>query len=170
MELDLARLHAGDEALFTELVELHSPRLVPLLRRYAGAEEQVDDLLQEVWLRAYDKRRQFDGRGSYIGWLLSVARTVGIGSARKRSGDSLLADAPELGGRFDPDEGMLRDTLREAVLALPDRQRDVVILRLVEGFSTAETAQRLGCAEGTVKATLHHATRKLRELLKEMVR
>jgi RNA polymerase sigma-70 factor (ECF subfamily) len=52
---------------------------------------------------------------------------------------------------------------------LPERQREVLLLRLIEGMSTAETARLLQCAEGTVKATLHHATRRLQELLRETV-
>lgn len=170
MEFDLLRFHSGDESLFTELVTAYSQRLMPLLRRYAGPEGDADDLLQEVWLRVYRKRQQFDGRGSLLGWLLAVSRTVGITEARKRAGEPPFHDLPDVAARFHPDEVVLRETLREAVLALPERQRDVVILRLVEGMSTAETARRLQCAEGTVKATLHHATKKLREHLKETVR
>ena len=76
----------------------------------------------------------------------------------------------DVAAQGDPEAGMLSDAVRDAVLALPVRQRDVVLLRLVEGMSTAETARLLECAEGTVKATLHQATRKLRDLLKETVR
>lgn len=170
MEFDLIRFHSGDESLFTELVTAYSQRLMPLLRRYAGPEVDAHDLLQEVWLRAYRKRQQFDGRGSLLGWLLAVSRTVGITEVRKRASEPLFQDLPDVAARFDPDEVVLRETLREAVLALPERQRDVVILRLVEGMSTAETARRLECAEGTVKATLHQATKKLREHLKETLR
>ena len=170
MRFDLDRFHAGDEALFAELVTAYSPRLLPQLRRYAGADVDVEDILQEVWLRTYSKRRTFDGRGSFFGWLLMVSRTVGITVVRKRMRDPRtegLSDVPVQG---DPDAGMLSDAVRDAVLALPARQRDVVLLRLVEGVSTAETARLLECAEGTVKATLYQATRKLRDLLQETVR
>ena len=59
--------------------------------------------------------------------------------------------------------------LREVVDTLPPRQREVVLLRIVEGKSTAEAAYALGCAEGTVKASLHAALQKLQQTLKEKV-
>jgi RNA polymerase sigma factor (sigma-70 family) len=98
-----------------------------------------------------------------------VARTVGLAAVGKRQREPETEELRDVAGETDPDTGMLRDCLRNAVLGLPERQRDVVLLRLVEGMSTAETAQLLACAEGTVKATLHRATRKLQTLLKETV-
>jgi RNA polymerase sigma-70 factor, ECF subfamily len=151
-------------------VHEHSPRLLIHLRRYAVAESDTHDLLQEVWLRAYRKRRTFEGRGSFFGWLLMVVRTVGLAAVGKRAREprtEALRDVGSVTPRTDA--ALLHEALRTAVLELPDRQRDVVLLRLVEGRSTAETARLLQCAEGTVKATLHHATRRLQELLKETV-
>src|SRR5688500_11287801 len=169
VDFDLDRFHSGDDALFGELVDAYSPRILPQLRRYAGHDADAHDLLQEVWLRAYRKRGTFDGRGSFVGWLLTVARTVGMTVVRKREREPVTEDLVDVAARSDPEAAPLREALREAVLALPERQRDVVILRLVEGRSTAETARVLQCAEGTVKATLHQATRKLRECLQETV-
>ena len=171
MDFDLDRLHSGDEALFAELVNTYSPRLLPQLRRYAGSDVDAHDLLQDVWLRVYNKRAGFDGRGSFFGWLLSVSRTVGMTAVRKRVHQPPTVDLPEIAAhQRDPDARFIRDRLRDAVLALPERQRDVVILRLVDGMSTAETARLLQCAEGTVKAALHQATRKLRENLQGTLR
>ncbi len=168
-EVDLDLFVAGDETHFAELVRTYSPRLLPHLRRYEGMDADVHDLLQEAWLRAYTKRATFDGRGSFFGWLLMVGRSVGMSAVRRRSHRPVTADISDVAAEFDPYGAILRDTLRDAVLSLAERQRDVVLLRLVEGLSTAETARRLQIAEGTVKATLHQATRKLRELLKETV-
>jgi RNA polymerase sigma-70 factor (ECF subfamily) len=156
--------------LFAALVRDYSPRLRPFLRRYEGSNADANDLLQEVWLRAYHKRRTFAGRGSFFGWLLMVTRTVGMAAVARREREPLterLSGDPAV--ERDPDLGMLVDTVRTAVLELPERQRDVVLLRLIEGRTTAEAAALLGCAEGTVKATLHHAVRRLQALLKERV-
>jgi RNA polymerase sigma-70 factor (ECF subfamily) len=169
VDVDLNRFHAGDEALFAELVAEFSPRLLPYLRRYAGPDADAGDLLQDLWLRVFTKRHGFDGRGSLLGWLLAVARTVGMTAVRRRANQPSVEGVPDAAAPDDMDTSLSRDALREAVLALPERQRDVVLLRLVEGLSTAETARRLQCAEGTVKATLHHATRSLRAALKETV-
>jgi RNA polymerase sigma factor (sigma-70 family) len=164
LDFDLERFHSGDESLFAELVTIHSPRLSRHLQQYTGGRIDSRDLLQEVWLRAFQKRHTFDGRGSFIGWMLMVSRTVGIAAVRKRTREPSTQELSDVAAR----ESAHPDQLREAVLALPERQRDVLLLRLVEGLSTSDTARRLGCAEGTVKASLHQATRKLREHLKEI--
>lgn len=167
-EIDLDAFHRGEQALFDQLVRTHSPRLIPHLRGYAGAAADVHDLLQEVWLRAYAKRQTFDGHGSLFGWLLTVSRTVGLAAVRK-SGPA-TEELSDVAPASIPEGDVLLDTIRRAVLALPARQREVVLLRLVEGMSTAETARLLHCAAGTIKATLHAAVRRLREMLRERVR
>ena len=167
--VDVERLHAGDERLFAELVRVYSPRLLPHLHRYCQSTgTDAADLLQDVWLRAYQKRRGFDGRGSFFGWLLTICRTVGISALRRHNPETFLDhDVPA--SMPDPDMNIERARLHEAVDELPLRQRDVVMLRIVEDRSTAETARILGCAEGTVKAALHAAVHKLKDKLKEKV-
>jgi RNA polymerase sigma-70 factor (ECF subfamily) len=156
--------------LFAQLVRTYSPRLLPHLRRYAATDADKQDLLQDVWLRAYRKRRTFAGRGSVFGWLLTVGRTVGLAAVDGRAREPVTEPLRDVPAAADgADTTVLRGTLRHAVLTLPERQREVLLLRLVEGMSTAETARLLQCAEGTVKATLHHAIRRLQELLKETV-
>lgn len=159
MNVDIERFQAGDETLFSNLVTSHSPRVWRYLQRYANRGLDARDLLQETWLRAFSKRHTFDGRGSFVGWLLTVARTVGLNAVRSRSREP---EAEELADVATPGAGRQSGDLLEAVLALPERQREVLLLRLVEGLTVVETAERLQCAEGTVKASLHHATQRLR--------
>jgi RNA polymerase sigma-70 factor, ECF subfamily len=166
---ELERFHAGDEVLFAELVAVYSPRLLPYLRRYVCAGVDAHDLLQDVWLRAYRKRASFEGRGSLFGWLLMVGRTVGLAALAKRGHAPAHHDPRATAGPTDAEAALLGEHVRSAVLDLPERQRDVVLLRVIEGLSTAETAARMECAEGTVKATLHQAIRTLRAALKEKV-
>jgi RNA polymerase sigma-70 factor (ECF subfamily) len=169
VDFDLDRFHAGDETMFAELVTEYSPRLLPYVRRYAGPDADAGDLLQELWLRAFTKRHTFDGRGSLLGWLFMIARTVGMTAVRKRTREPARDESVDVVKLHDPEPALYPDAFRDAVLALPERQREVVLLRLIEGMSTSETARVLGCAEGTVKATLHQAMRNLRAALKETV-
>lgn len=167
-EFDLSRFHAGDERLFSQLVRLHSPRLLPFLRQYASDSAEAYDLLQEVWLRAFAKRALFRGDGSLLGWLFAIARNVGIQASRRKRISVELSAAESVGiidedARIDADRRQQR--IRAAVAELPDRQRDIVIMRLVEDRPIAEVARLLRCAPGTVKAALHHAVRKLRRQL-----
>jgi len=169
LDFDLDAFHAGDDAFFGELVRTYSPRLLPHLRRHADTSTDAQDMLQDVWLHAYAKRRSFSGRGSLYGWLLAICRTTGLNAVRKRGRRPVTEELHDIAADGGSDGG-LRDALIDAVMALPERQRDVVLLRLVEGMSTADTARILRCAEGTVKATLHQANRKLREQLEETLR
>jgi RNA polymerase sigma-70 factor (ECF subfamily) len=167
--VDVARFHAGDERLFAELVRSYSPRLAAHLRRYARTDSEVADLLQDVWLRAFQKRRSFEGRGSLFGWLLTICRTVGFTSIKRVQPEPLAehhagaSTEPAIHARIE------YERLLRAVGGLPERQRETVLLRIVEGKSTAEAARALGCAEGTIKASLHAAMHKLQHALKETV-
>ncbi|HET9439841.1 MAG TPA: sigma-70 family RNA polymerase sigma factor [Longimicrobiales bacterium] len=171
--VDIERFHEGDERLFAELVRAYSPRLLAYLRKFNDGSYDAD-LLQDVWLRAFQKRRGFDGRGSLFGWLLTICRTVALRNAsmEQRYADlgaveNVLSSATPA---TDSDAFSERARLQQAIERLPARQREVVLLRIIEDRSVADTARTLGCAEGTVKAALHTAIRRLQEVLRENVR
>ncbi len=167
-EDELARFHAGDHELFRRVVEECSPRLLAFVRPFAADSDGAHDLLQDMWRRAYEKRRTFRGTSTLIGWLYAICRNLGLAAARKRVfRESVALDpADHTGSQPDtPDvateHAELRVSINRALMDLPDRERDVVVLRLLDGKSTRETSQVLSCAEGTVKAALHHALKKL---------
>lgn len=174
---ELRRFRDGDHDLFRELVERHSTRLLGLARAYAADADDAHDLLQETWVRAYARRTTYAGRGSVLGWLLVVCRNVCVShkrspaaasAPRERPAAELVERAP---GSESPERDLERTGLRralvDALLALPERQREAVVRRLIEGRSTRATAGLMGCAEGTVKASLHAALAKLRGHLVE---
>lgn len=174
---ELRRFHAGDETLFRRLVDELSPRLLSVTRGFSRDLDEAHDLLQETWQRAYAKRKSYRGEGSIFAWLYSVCRNVCLAETGKRSvrdGLSDDLDRLEVPGSSHPGEAAERAQLNRfvhrAVSELPKRERAVVILRLLEGYTTRETADALGCAEGTVKAALHHALKKLETLMEVWVR
>ena len=169
-ELSLDAFHRGDERLFAQLVHEHSPRLYAALRRYARRPEEADDLLQGVWLRAFEKRRTYDGRGSLVGWLFAICRTVGMAHVdrERREQTVRIETEPEAALATEQSRGAdgdLERRLFDTLTALPDAHREVVWLRFIEGCSTRETARQLGCAEGTVKSRLHYALARLHQTL-----
>lgn len=171
---ELIRLRRGDPELFRELVETHSPRLLTMASSFADDMDEAHDLVQETWIRAFDRRSTFQGRGTVLGWLLAVCRSVCLSAARRRA-PIRLEEAAEraVASTFEtPDSAVERAeigrSIRRALLELPDREREIAMARLVEGLSTRETARLLGIAEGTVKAGLHHATQKLGENLQAL--
>jgi RNA polymerase sigma-70 factor (ECF subfamily) len=146
---ELARFHDGDLLLFDRLVRDLSPRLLALLRTYANDPDDGADLLQDTWLRAFERRRDFRGAGSLLGWLLVIGRNFALARRRRAqlapmvpADDGLLASLRDAGP--DPLAGAAaaehRRLLREAVLALPQLQHDVVLLRVLEDRTTRETA------------------------------
>ena len=176
---ELQRFHAGDPALFRALVQELSPRLLALTGAYCEDADQAEDLLQAAWVRAYQRRRSYSGAGSVTAWLATICRNVCLDQLRRRGphsagvgsagSESALAraSATEPSPALATERKRMADAVRRAVLSLPTRQRDTVILRMLEGRSVRDTARVLGCAEGTVKAALHHALRKLEPLLQE---
>ena len=161
-------------------MEWHSPRLLAIARSFTNDVDEAHDLVQEVWLRVYEKRRTFAGRGPLLAWICTIAYSVcAERTARRRRAARLVGvptaptasdGAPPAPGALTPDVVVERSELRRALhrgmAELTERERSAVLLRLVEGRSTRETAEALDCAEGTVKATLHHALRKLQRHLK----
>jgi len=176
---DLDGFRRGDPDVFRRVVEELSPRLLSLLRCYALDPEDALDLLQQTWTRAFEQRLSFSGRGSLTGWIMAVGRNLALDAVRARRGRPKAAATQATAqhadwipaGRDPADREMERvelgRALNDALLDLPERQRDVVVLRLIEGLSVRDTAHRMDCAEGTVKATLHHALTSLKQTLKE---
>ncbi|MCZ6916258.1 MAG: RNA polymerase sigma factor [Gemmatimonadetes bacterium] len=174
---ELTRFHDGDELLFRRVVESWSPRLLAAVRPFATDLDDAHDLLQEAWQRAYEKRTAYTGTGTLIGWLYAVCRNVCLTALERRksreqripNAHDLALSAPRHPGDI-VENAELGESINRAIMELPDRERDVVVLRLVEQRSTSETAELLGCAEGTVKAALHHAVKKLQSSMEVWVR
>lgn len=166
--IDPTAFRAGDEATFRLLVREQSGRLRALIRRYTDDDDEASDLLQQSWVAVYRSRAQFEGRGALVGWILAVCRHTCLVHARRRSAQpAFVALEPADVVTHGAADASLASAVHDAIAGLAPRERDVAILRLVEGASTREAAERLGCAEGTIKATLHRATAKLREQLKD---
>jgi RNA polymerase sigma-70 factor (ECF subfamily) len=167
---ELARFHAGDGVIFRRIVEQYSPRLLASVASFAEDADGAHDLLQDAWHRAYQKRSTFSGSGTLLGWLYSVCRNVCLADSRKRSQRASFTLNPEDHAGSGPpgpdraaEHAALRHSVNEAIMELPDRERDIVVLRMLEQRSTREVAAALGCAEGTIKAALHSALKKLRQ-------
>lgn len=173
-ELDaswLARFHAGEERAFCELLDSSGGLVRAWVRTYATDPDDAQDLVQEVWRRVLARRGTFRGDGSMRSWLFAVTRSVCLDfvrreerSRRRIAGLGLeapQATAPARSHRH------LDDRLRRAVMELPDRQRQTLLARVLDGLSTRETAELLGCAEGTVKSALSQALTNLRTILEE---
>ena len=143
---------------FGEWVRPHLPAMAGFAARLVGPSDR-DDVVQESLARAWRRWSTFDPeRGTPRGWLLAIVADKARRAARRRRPDPLVE--PPLAAGHDVD-------LERAIRALAPRQRMAVELHYLLDLDVLEVAEVMGCAEGTVKSTLHDARGRLRTLLEE---
>ena len=183
-ETDLvARVRAGDEEAFAAIVREHHPRLVRLAESVVGSRAVAEEVAQETWLAVVRGIDRFEGRSSFKTWLFHIllnrARTA---AGRERRTEALPEGEPverftRLGGWQQPpvpwsdlvDDRIVAERLavrvREALPGLPDAQRQVLVLRDLEGVASGEVAALLGITEGHQRVLLHRARGRIRQHL-----
>jgi RNA polymerase sigma-70 factor, ECF subfamily len=152
-----------DETAYMELVERHRAELWAHCRRMLGSAHDAEDALQEALLRAWRSLPQFEGRGSARWWLYRIATNSALDVIRRRRQvvpiDEEPADATpgaDPAGRYERREAVAR-ALVMADRILTGRQRAVLILREVLGFSAEEAAERLDISVAAVNSALQRA-------------
>ena len=187
--ISVASARLGDESAFTALVEPHRRELQVHCYRMLGSFEDSEDLVQETFLRAWRKRRTFEGRSSLRAWLYRIATNACLDALERRprapsvhNGPQAVADIPWLqpypddllegiaASDAEPDaELVAKETIELAFIAaiqlLPPRQRAVLIARDVLGWSAAETAALLDVSVPAVNSALQRARATLKEQL-----
>ncbi len=159
----LPRIRRGDRAAFETLVRKYIDRIVGVAARALGDRHEALDVAQEVFTLAWTALQQWKGGGQVFSWLYRT--TLNLVSHRRRR---LARNIPVVSCQAAsprPDNGDLAAAVKEALDGLPERQREVFILRHEAGLPLAEIGRRLGLAEGTVKIHLHRALAALRDLL-----
>ncbi len=168
---DVAAFRAGDPALLDGLAAHCAPYLLAVARAYAADDDQAADFVQQAWIRIQQGRATFDGRGSLLGWMLAVCRRTCLAGVRHEKARAaaeavyVIEDGLDGPGEDTGPGARERASVHAALAALPPRQRDAVILRLLQDRTTRETAAVMGCAEGTVKALLHQGVQNLKRTL-----
>ena len=163
------RFKSGDATAFDAIVQRFQDRVFRLACVWLYDDQSAADVTQEVFVRGYKGLRSFRFRSAPFTWLYRTTRNVCNEYNRVRRAEP-LDDEPH-----DPDSAPESDVsayesarqVRQLVAGLPERQREVVVLRIFEDLSVKETAQSMGCREGTVKALLHKATEKLKTKLQQ---
>jgi RNA polymerase sigma-70 factor (ECF subfamily) len=135
-----------------------------LLRDRSAAE----DVTEQAFERAYRRRRTFDRhRGNERAWLFGIARNAALDELRLRRRVAKLAGDPEDLDAQAPDDGaeiaLARTVVRQALAALPPREREIVALKFHAGLSNAEIARVLGVSESNAGTLLYRTMEKLRK-------
>ncbi len=161
------RVLEGDELAFRGLYRRYTPRLWPTMNRMLGhARLDAEDCIQEAWIRAVRGLASFRWEAAFSTWLTGIAINCAREVLRKRStrNETSTAGVLERMSGPRPDPGRRLD-LEEAIAALPDGYRAVLVLHDLEGFTHPQISDRLEIAVGTSRSQLHHARRAIRKYL-----
>lgn len=159
------RAAAGDAQAFSQLVARHERRLRDFLRRVAGP-GRSDDLAQDCFLLAWRRAAQFDGRGSYAGWLIRIGWRLFLDEQRRHSSETRKRDGAALLAEATAEPGHAARLDITAVLArLAPVERAALVLCDGQGWTHEDAAAMLGLRLGTLKSIAARAKRNARALL-----
>jgi len=175
----LQAMRAGDEEALAALYRRRQPGIYRFALQMCGSQQLAEDITQEVFMVLMREAHTFDpARGSLGAFLMGIARHHLRRRLQRERFYVAMSEAPDNGGlssqvlvtTVGPLDEMSRteaiEAVRRAVLTLPERYREVVVLCDLQEMSYAETAEILGCAIGTVRSRLHRARALLIEKLR----
>lgn len=175
----IRRAAAGDIEAYGKLVERYQQRIFNLIGRLVGRREAVEDLAQEVFIKAFRKIGSFRFEASFYTWLYSIALNTCRNYYRRRGPATVPLEGhegkEEAGATADerdaPDEVVSRrqraELVRKALEQLPEEQKEALILCDLEGSSYQEIADITGVPIGTVRSRIFRARANLKGLLPE---
>ncbi|MFZ1947063.1 MAG: sigma-70 family RNA polymerase sigma factor [bacterium] len=163
---------AGDDDAFKEIVRRHEPTVARTVIGMLGDCPEAEDVGQETFIRFYRALPEFRGEANVATYLTRIAINLSLNELkRRRRAAGRLSPKPveEYGEIADPRQdasaALERDRVRRALAELDEKSRSVIVLRLMDGYSTAETAEILKVPVGTVLSRLARAQMKLKDLL-----
>ncbi|HYB13654.1 MAG TPA: sigma-70 family RNA polymerase sigma factor [Myxococcota bacterium] len=161
-------MQRGDGGAFELLLERYQQRLFSFLRRRA-APQRAEDLFQETWLRVVRARESFDPGRRFSTWLFQIANNLCRDGARRSAVEAREQAERKSDMAFQGGVAALDAKLdaQQRLARLPERLREVLVLRYFEDLGEREIAEIVGVPPGTVKSRLHAAVRALRGMPEE---
>lgn len=175
----LKRIKEGESQAFTQLVERYRQRVAKTVIGMLGNTPEADDVGQDVFIRFYNSLDNFRGDSTVGTYLTRIAINLSLNELKKRKRKAFLFfrkddeyyDEIDIEDAHNMDEEMDTNELVEKSLAMLDPKfRSIVVLRLIQGYSTKETADMLDLPLGTVLSRLARAQDKLKELVINLTR
>lgn len=179
----VARTKEGDASAFDELVRRYSPRVYGLIYNMTSNHEETNDVMQDVFLKAFRSIKGFRQESSFYTWIHTIAMNMTINFLKKRNRrrgmslddvDSHIENDPDFieatatsDPRREANLAELQKRLNEAMQKLSHDHRAVVTMFDIQGMPHAEIAKILGISEGTVRSRLFYAHRQLQNYLEE---
>jgi RNA polymerase sigma factor (sigma-70 family) len=179
----VAKSSQGDLSAYDELVRRYQTRIYSLAYNMTSNKEDAEDMVQDVFVKAYSSLKNFRGTSSFYTWIYRIAinRTINFLKKRKKKQALSLNDVDEgverdpayveLSARESPvrDASLseLQEKLNKALLTLSEKHRTVVVLHDIQGLPHDEIARMTGCSQGTVRSRLFYARQQLQGELAE---
>ena len=186
----IARLRAGDEHAFADLVNRYHLSMVRVASTFVPSRAVAEEVVQDTWLGVVRGLPRFEGRSSLKTWIFRILvnrarttgmrepRTVGLDTGDGPGDDRFTAQGtwrePPVIWTDDIEDRLaapeMAGRIREVVELLPESQRQVVTLRDIEGLTSGEVCELLGISEGNQRVLLHRARTRVRALLEDDVK
>jgi RNA polymerase sigma-70 factor, ECF subfamily len=166
----LERAKAGDVSAFERIIVRYERRVLSVSWRLLGKLEDAQDASQEVFLRAFRYLHRFDSRRPFEPWLMKMTVNVchDLGKKRQQQPESVI-DPDSVRATGSPHHDLQTEEQKKllytALQRLPEKERAAIVLRDIEGLSTAEVAEVLGSSEATVRSQISTARLKIRKAL-----
>ncbi len=172
----------GDKELYEVIIRRYNSRLYKIARSIIREEADVEDIMQEAYIKAFQNLDQFEGRAQFSTWLTRILINEAFARKKKNNRysnytlnndpddgatEQLLESIMELSQEQKIIRGNVKQILESAIDSLDDKYRTVFVMRLIEGISVTETAAALDISEENVKIRLYRAKSFLKDLLKD---
>jgi RNA polymerase sigma-70 factor (ECF subfamily) len=160
-----------DEAALSELYSAYYPRIYNYAFLQLGDVQTAEDLASEVMLKVLEAIKKYQFKGTpFSAWVFRIARNrlIDLHRRRKRRGEINLTEplaAMQIGPQTLAERALDRGQLQLALKYLTDEQRQVIVLKFIEGFDNASVARILGRSEGAIKSLQHRALNSLRRIM-----
>ena len=178
------RVQSGDKRAFDILVRKYQTKVANLVSRYVYGFSEVEDIVQEVFIKAYKAIDRFRGDSAFYTWLYRIAINTAknhlVAVSRRPPGQDVDVDDAvntDIGSRLHEQDSpehriMTREiaqVLHETLKSLPEDLREAIVLRELEGMSYDEIAEIMGCPIGTVRSRIFRAREAIDRELKELI-
>ncbi len=172
------RVLEGEKELFEILLRRYNQRVFRVVRSYIASEDDIPDIMQDAYVKAYTKLEQFNNQASFSTWLIRIAINEALQHLRKNKRQLTnygkterlenvfqLADANQMNPEQRTIKIETRALVEQAVDRLPEKYRVVFVLQQIEGLTNPEIAECLKLSVSNVKVRLHRAKKLLKEEL-----
>jgi RNA polymerase sigma-70 factor (ECF subfamily) len=173
----------GDEGAFEQILDKYHKAIVNFIYKIVNNRAEAEELAQDVFLKVYRARLNYEPRARFSAWIYRIATNVGLKAAgRKRR--SPFGFGPDAGYKITGEEGRAREpdaeqtlvtselgkVVRQVIRGLPRNEKIAIILRRYEGLSYKEIAEVMNCTEPAVKTYIHRGKLRLRDRIRPYLR